>query len=315
MSVLTPEEQAFFDSGGDTRHLGVPDVIPDTPVAAPPPSPVDLAGLGNNDPAPTPVAAPVAAPVAVAPVAPQPVVDQSEFLRQQLAAAQQQAAQLAAALEAAQQQRKAAEPPPPDPDTDPLGSMLHQLDKVNKSVTDIQAEITNQQNQQQQLSAFNRFQAQVQTLRDQFAITAPDFQDAYNHLRNNRLSDLRQLGFDEASASRQVFQEEVALSQAAINQGRNPAESIYEMAKRHGYAKSATAPATPTANAPVPPAQPKLTSIKAGVESSPPNLPRTPGTEEITLESLREASDSDLNRLVSDPAAWSKIAGKDHIPI
>jgi hypothetical protein len=177
----------------------------------------------------------------------------------------------------------------------------------------LQSHLTEQQNQQQQLGAFNRFQQQVQTLRDQFQVTNPDFAQAYQHLRDARMADLRLLGYQEVDVSKAIFQEEVAISQAALQQGKNPAQTIYEMAQRHGYSKTTQA-ATPAAAPAVVPAA-KLSAIKSGVESAPPTLPRTPIQEEITVESLREASDSDLNRLVSDPAAWNKIAGKDHIPL
>lgn len=305
MAGLTQEEQEFFESGGDTSKLGITEV-------STPPSAVDLAGLGNTDPpAPDPVVA-APAPAVIAPVAATP--DPTDFLRNQLAAAQQQAANLQAQLQAAQAPKTVASPAP-DPTTDPLGSMLHQLDAVNKNVADLQAHIAEQQNQANNTAAFQRFQQQVLTLRDQFATTHADFATAYQHLRDSRMADLRSFGFQEADVQRTVFQEEIALSQAAIQQGKNPAEAIYDMAKRHGY--TAAPGTTPVINNTKPATSPdqKLAVIKQGIAGAQPSLPASRVIEDITAESLRDASDSDLNKLVSDPGAWAKIAGTDKHPI
>lgn len=302
MADLTQEEQEFFSSGGDVSKLG-------TEVAAAP-LPVDLAGLSNNDPPAEPVVA-TPAPPPIAPVV-APVADQSDFLRTQLAAAQQQAANLQAQLQAAQNPPKVAAPAP-DPTTDPLGSMLHQLDAVNKNVADLQAHIASQQTQADNSAAFLRFQQQVLALRDQFATTHADFPAAYQHVRDARMADLRSFGWQEADVQKQIFQEEISLSHTAIQQGKNPAEAIYDMAKRHGYAAApSTTPVINNAKPPVTPSQ-KLETIKQGAAN--PVLPRSQVTEEITAESLRDASDSDLNKLVSDPQAWAKIAGTDRHPI
>lgn len=314
MSGLTPEEQHFFESGGDTSRLNEPNITP-TPQPTPPSdyTPLDTAGLGNVPP-PEPVAPSVVAPPTIVPPTP-PVVpqqpDATEIMRQALAEAQRTAAELQVRLEQATAQPKTPPVAVPDPDTDPLGNMLHQLDQVNKNVADLQTRLLEQQTQQQQVNAFQQFQKQVVTLRDQFKVTAPDFDAAYQHLRDARAADLRTYGVPEADIAKQIFQDEVVLSESALKQGRNPAEAVYEMAKRHGYVagvpKAAAAPALPSA---------KLNAVKAGAAATQPSsLPSNPVSEDITVESLKDASDADLNKLVTDPAAWAKIAGGNNIPI
>jgi hypothetical protein len=298
MAGLTPEEQHFFESGGDTSQL--------TPAPAPAGSidPLDAAGLGNA-PAPAPAAAPVDPP-APAP-APAPAADPTELMRTALADAQRNAAALEARLAAATAPAPAQEPAAPDPNTDPLGSMMHQLEQVNKNVQAMQERLNEQQSASQQQAAFQNFQRQVVALRDQFKVTNTDFDAAYAHIREARTADLKSYGVPETDIAAQLFREEVALSEAALKQGKNPAEAIYEMAKRHGYGKPATAAPAPAV---------KLEAVKKGAApTSPAALPATPVTENITIESLKDASDADLNKLVTDPAAWSKIAGSSNIPI
>lgn len=314
MPGLTPEEQAFFESGGDASHLQpapAPGVQGVQDLAPPAPAPIDVLannGLGTDSPAPAPAPVPAPAPAPVAPPAPD-LNQVMEALRQ----SQAQAAALAAQIEAAQKPPPAPAPVAPDPTVDPLGSMLHQLATVNKNVADLQNALVTQQQQQSQMVQFQRFQQQVVAMRDQFAIANPDFPEAYDHLRNARMADLRTFGVPEADIPKQLFQEEIVLSESAIKVGKNPAEAIYEMARRHGYATKTPAPVAGPAPAPAP-VQSKLSLVK-GAPPAVPNLPRTPAPADITAESLRDATDADLNKLVQDPAAWAKIAGGDNIPL
>lgn len=231
----------------------------------------------------------------------------AEVLRQSLADANARAAQLEANLAALQKPAVAPPPDAPDPNTDPLGNMIHQLDQVNRNVAELQAKLAEQQNQSAQMTRFQQFQQQVGQLRDTFVKTTPDFDAAYTHLRDARTADLRSFGVPDTQIATQLFQEEVALAEAAIRQGRNPAEAAYEMAKRHGYAPKAAA---------APPAS-KLDTIRqaAGV-TQPSQLPpaaRVP--EDISLATLKDADNATLNKIVSDPNSWAKLAGGDNIPL
>lgn len=328
MADLTPEEQQFFASGGDVSHLnlnpepgiqGVDDLAPPAP-PTPAPAPVDplaLAGLGNVDP-PTAPAPAAPAPAPVVPPAPPPDA-MADILRRTLVEAQANAAALKAQLDAATAPKPPPAAPVPDPETDPLGNMIHQLNEVNKNVTDLQTRLNNQQAQQTQLREFQQFQQNVVSLRDQFKVVTPDFDEAYTHLREARMADLRLYGVPEADIPATLFKEEVQLSQQALVNQKNPAETIYEMARRHGYvAKTAPpAPAPAPGAAPAAPApstaKTKLTAIQKNAQQQP--LPKVPAVEEYTPESLKDASDADLNKLVQDPAAWAKIAGTNSTPI
>lgn len=319
MADLTPEEQEFFASGGDVSKLtpepgsqGVDTLAPPAPAPSTTLNPVDLAGLGTDTPAPPPPPAPAPAPQV--PPAPPPQDVMLQTLQRTLAEANANAARLQAQLEAATAPKPPAPSPAPDPESDPLGNMIHQLNAVNKNVADLQAKLDEQQSQQANLRQFQQFRENVVALRDQFKVTTPDFDAAYTHLRDARMADLRLYGIPEAEIPAILFKEEVQLSQAALQQGKNPAESIYEMARRHGYAAKTPAPApAATPNAPAAPAPTKLANLPKNQQPPLPN--HVPQAEDITVESLRDASESDLNKLVSDPAAWAKIAGKDTTPI
>lgn len=304
---LTPAEQKFFETGELQPGMAP---APAPAPAEPQLNPLDLAGVGiglNNAPAPAPAPAP--SPAAPAPA---PAIDPTiEILRRSLAEANQQVGQLQqqiALQQAAQLNTQApAAAPAPDKATDPLGRMFHELETVNRTVHTLQEQLNNQNNQNQQFNTFQQFQSNVMQLRDQFATTTPDFKDAYAHLRDSRIADLRSYGMSQQQINEALFREEVVLSENAIRQGRNPAEVVYEMSKRHGYApKIAAAPAQSP--------QSKLETIEHA-QSAARNLPKIPQNEDLTAEGLKAASEQDLNRLVLDPKAWSKIVGGDQYPL
>lgn len=293
---LSPEEIKFFETGELQPGMA--------PAPEPAPTPEAQAA------APTPQAT---APAPQAPAetpTPNPEVqnEASLILQRALEEAQRKVGQLEANI--AQLQQKSVEPQIEEPgDDDPLGQMMHKLNLVTKTVTDLQARLVEQQSQQQELSKFQQFQQQVGQLRDQFTKTHADFNDAYNHVRAARVADLKMFGYSEADIQKALFQEEVQLAQNAVRMGKNPAEVVYDMARRHGYTpKVGNAPATPT----TPDA--KLQSIQQAQAASK-NLPSTPQLEEITLEGLKGASDADLNKLVADDKLWAKITGADQYPL
>lgn len=295
-TTLTEDEQKFFATGELPPSLQPP------PTETPPLTPEQQAAA--TPPVVDPPADPPAPPVNTF------NAEAAEILRQSLAEAQQRVGQLEANIQSLQEAQKPQDTPPPDPTTDPLGAMMHQLATVNKAVADLQAQLSQQRELQTQQANFAAFQTQVTTMRDEFTKTTPDFPAALQHLRDNRIADLKFYGLSDADARKTLFQEEVVAAQRAVQAGKNPAEAMYDMAKRHGYTpKAAGTPPTGTPN----PAE-KLTAIQQAQAASK-NLPSTPQLEDITLDGLKGASDADLNKIINDDKLWSKITGADQYPI
>lgn len=290
-TTLSPEEMKFFETG---------ELQPGMAPAPAPEVPVVEQQAHATPPVPDPAAASTPPNLAVQ-------SEVADLLRNQLLDAQNRTEELQRQLAQLQESSKAPPVAPPDPNTDPLGAMMHQLENVNKTVADLQAAIATQRAQSDEASKFQRFQSDVLRLRDDFIKTTPDFPAAYDHLRNARISDLRAFGFTDDKIQQILFQEEVTLSQQAMKLQRNPAQAVYDMAKRHGYTPKPAAgtPATPDA---------KLTSIQQAQAAAKP-LPSTPQLEDVTIEGLKAASDADLTKLVHDPKMWAKITGADQYPL
>lgn len=275
MADLTPAEMSFFETG---------ELPPELIAEATPPEPT-----------------PEAPPPAPAP-APAPAPDAGTLLQQTLEEERQARRALEEKFTALQEQltAKAAPPPevPPDPELDPLGSMMHQLKTLNAQVESMTAARTQDSTQQEQQKQFEKFVQSAREVRDEFVKTTPDFNDAYQHIRNVRTEDLRAVGVPAADINKLLLQDELALTQSAFQTGKNPAQEMYNMAKRYGY----------TAKAPAPAANAKIEELQKGMEAAK-QPARAGGDFTPTLANLRDASSADLNKVVMDDDAWHRIVG------
>ena len=290
---LTPDEAAFFESGELPANLAAEQAAAlaaqQAAEAAQVKADADAATIAAAAATQQPVTPPVQVP------------DNTEFLRQALLAEQQARAQVQAELQrlqAAATQKQ--EPVAPDPEVDPLGAMMHQLNNVNNTVADLQTKLLAQQQVQAQTEALLSFQSSMKAVRDEYVKATPDFDAAYNHLRSVRADDMRVVGIPDTKIQQILLQDEIAIAQTAIRTGKNPAAVMYEMAKRHGYAAKPSG-ATPPAS--------KLDTLQAGMQAAklPPAASQPPA--DLTLASIKSASDTDLDKLVQSDDAWAKFAG------
>lgn len=279
MGDLTQAEQAFFATGELPAEL----VAQQTPAPAIVPT--------------TQIVAPVTEP-AIAPF------DTTDLLRRSLEEAQAARVRAETQLEELKRQSETANQPKiqaPDPNLDPLGSMMHQLDQMNKTVVNLEQKLSQEQQNNLLKQQFEQFTNSIREIKQNYEKTVPDFQAAYDHVRAVRTEDLRMVGVPAEQISQVLLQDELNIAQNAIKSGRNPAEEMYKMAKRYGYAPKAAAamPTLPTE---------KLANIVKGQQTSK-DLPRADIGAELTTEGLRDAGDSDLNKLVQDDKLWAKLVG------
>lgn len=212
--------------------------------------------------------------------------------------------------DAQEQLKKLTEVAPPDPMTDPLGFLAHKIDATQKEIAALRASQTQQTQQQAQQAEVNAFLANVNGQVQAFTATHPDYNDAYKHLATMRMQDFKDVGMTDAQAKQAFGQEEIGITQRALQMGKNPAEIAYGMATRYGYKAGTvvapvTAPATPAA---VKVAEDKLDAIKKGLEASKEATRGVPVAEAADPANLRNMSDKDLNKLVEND--WDSVFGK-----
>ena len=193
--------------------------------------------------------------------------------------------------------------PVPDGETDPLGNMMHQLKTVNEAVKNLENQTQQDKHQEQLQKQLNEFVQSVQAAKAEFIKIAPDFPEAYEHIKQIRTADMKALGATDADIKQTLLQDEFRLSENALAKGANPAEEMYKMAKRYGYAPAKPATATSGIAAPA-----KMAQLQAGAEAA-----RSPGKAAVdvplTLAGLKDASSADLNKIVQDDKMWANIVG------
>lgn len=166
-------------------------------------------------------------------------------LKRQLKEQAEQTAALKSQLDQLVSQVKtpqATEAPVPDKDEDPMGYYAHQLQNVQQTVTKQQEYLQQQAQEYQRSQQMNQFLDGYKRQAQEFQQTQADFADAYRYLEQSRIDEYTAAGYTPAEASRLLQEDEIALAVRAQQDGVNPAERLYLMAKSRGYAPN-TVPA------------------------------------------------------------------------
>jgi len=196
---------------------------------------------------------------------------------------------------AEQVQQKISPPEPqavePDPETDPIGALKHARDQLRKMQEDTQ--------QQQYEARLNQI---AYNAANQFKSQAPDYPDAYRYAINSRAQELAALGTPDNAIPQILQREEMSLIDAAVRNGRNPAEAIYSFAKARGYQGTQAAQPAPVAPAPAP-VNPALQQTKQAVASSAAASGAPAAKGEMSVNDI-----ANLKGAAFD-AAWNKLFG------
>lgn len=235
---------------------------------------------------------------AAKPVVEAPGVDLSQYERM-LNGIQEQNRLLQQQLEAVKASiPKPAEPQAPDPTTDPLGNLQFQMQAIQKQISDLTSGTQEQHKATVQETQMKNFIDTVNSQVSTFKTTHADYDDAYNHLVKTRVADFVDRGMNATQAREAVGKEEMEIAARAVQNGKNPADIAYNMAKRYGYVAKVAAKVEP---------ENKLDTIRKGIESTK-DVESEAGKEELSLANLREADDKQLDRLVRND--WDGIFGK-----
>lgn len=163
-----------------------------------------------------------------------------------------------AALEAAAGKPAQPEAPKVDPETDPIAALRELKDWREQ-----------QDEQSQKLRELHEFTDRVKAHEADFAAVTPDYAKAVGHLRDARANELRSLGVPEAQIQGQLHGEAIATARFAFQQGKNPGEVFYALARARGYNPDAAPPPDPTpapAADPTPAPDTKLQESTAALE-------------------------------------------------
>lgn len=170
-----------------------------------------------------------------------------------------------------------AEPAKPaiDVETDPIGAL--------REIREWQAGQAQREDQHRQMQEFTQ---RVQAHEGDFAAATPDYGKAIEHLRTARANELKALGMPEQQILQQLYKEAMDTANVAFQNGRNPGEVFYELAKTRGYVL-AVSPPEPT---------PAAETI-------------APVAEDTALAKKKADSDAALDRIARGQQAGRKTAG------
>lgn len=152
-----------------------------------------------------------------------------------------------------EQRLKALESPPaPEPSftDDPKAYIDAKVTQVQEMVKPIEqkAEVGAQQVQLQQ------FMRHVGTIEAEFVKENPDYYQALDHVRSIRRAELAEF-YPQATPEQivqQIDREELEKAAILLQQGRNPSEAVYRVARAYGFQKPAAAAAAAPARPNVP---------------------------------------------------------------
>lgn len=282
-NALTPSEEAYFSSGGESD----PEVVVAEP-AEPASEPVAEAVPAASEPAAE------SKPEKTVPLA---ALHQARQENKEMRARVERMEQTFAELQRRAQQQ--AQPEVPDKDVDPVGYFLHENEQLRQRLDQVAQSQTQWEQQQQREAQNQQFFNNVRNIEQQFQAATPDYEQASKYLRDAVYQDFINRGADQNEAQHAMTNQMITMVSQAMQMGVNPAMLGYQMAQARGWK-------SPQAAAPVIPAQTnteKISQINKG-QAAAKSLSATGGKAkaELTLESLAEMDDDDFE------ANWSQLS-------
>jgi hypothetical protein len=196
-------------------------------------------------------------------------------------------------IETAQKERQQRESVPqeeiPNREEDPAGFLAWQQEQTLAEIRGMKEERQQERQYTQQEQQQRVFLTEYQRQLDEFANKTPDYNEAAQFLAKNRDEELQALGvYDPAKRMEMLHQDALQIGAFCMQQGRNPAQTFYELAKKRGY--QGKPPAAPPGK---PQVEPKSLSTIGG---------RSPGQS----ESLQARADRIINT-----TRWDEISELD----
>lgn len=201
----------------------------------------------------------------------------------------------------------ARQAPAPDPKEKPLDYINHVLGQLQTNTVELQQWRQQQEAAAQQRATVQQYADWAAAQEQEFAKAQPDYRDAYRYAAEVRDKELQALGYSDPTVRANITRMNTAeIVRNALQQGRNPAELVWEYARARGFRSkggaSAYAEAATARQAGSPEAK-----IAAGLQVAGAKLNQGGATGE------GEVSAKDLAG-ITDPEefekAWKKVFGR-----
>ena len=124
---------------------------------------------------------------------------------------------------------------------DPANFLKQRVDELDQQHQDL---LNQSQQANQEALAFNNEMNAIRSQTSQYAQKNPDYNERFNFVQNRRMKEFELLGVPQEQWQTQLENESIQLARVAMQQGRNPAELLSELASHWGY-QGQTAPESP----------------------------------------------------------------------
>ena len=189
--------------------------------------------------------------------------------------------------------------PVPDPQTKPLEYINHVLGNMQASTAELQQWRERQEQVAQQRSTLQQYASWATSQEREFAKAQPEYHDAYRYAAETRDKELQALGYADPAVRAGIVRNNTAeIINNAVQQGRNPAELVWEYARARGFAPKGTHPGGDAEAA---------AKIAAGLQAAGGKLNKdgVGGEGEMSAKDLAGISDPD-----EFEKAWKRVFGK-----
>lgn len=173
---------------------------------------------------------------------------------------------------------------------DPAGHVTGLRLQFERELAQLRQFAQGQQGQQQQANQHQELAQWTTNQEVAFASTVPDYQDAYTHFASFKQAEYAALGLDPATAQQQLMRDYTGLAAMARQQGRNPGEVMYTLAKAFGFKGK-----QPGANTSTQP--PKVPNTSLSTMAGAPEIEETGA---LTAAKLSNMSDDEFSKMFKE---------------
>jgi hypothetical protein len=186
------------------------------------------------------------------------------------------------------------EKPMPKYEEDPLGHTLARNETLERELKSVNEKLDGFGRQSQQAAFLTQVTSALAGSEAEFRSQHPDYDSAVKYLKDVTRADLQDQGLSAAQIEDYVNQGKLALAHAALQQGKNPSEVIYERARRYGFKAAAQQNADD-----------KIASVAKGQQMG--KTVQGGSAAGITLRDLTQLPEDQLDAIVADEAKFQAL--------
>jgi hypothetical protein len=194
---------------------------------------------------------------------------------------------------------RAQEQAVPSFDEDPVAASRYGIERTGQAVMSLAQQLNNMQQQQYETAQEHAFMQHAVAAENTLRQESPDYDHAVEFLVRQRAGELAALGFAQDQVMETLHAERKQLLQTAAQNRQNPAKMLYDVAKARGYQTRAPA------------GEQQMERLQAGARASQ-GVASVTGRQSvpISIQTLATMDEADFYKISSNEKAWRKLFGE-----